>query len=245
MERFQAAVAAADQRQIQAPAALLFDPPDKAKGATQRLMGDQLAELLSRRSLREILIEAGYFIPGDDFVDTLADLHGRGARIGLLTNSLATNDVIAAHAAYAHYRRALVEAGVEVHELQPNARTGQHLARLKPGRSKSALHTKAMVLDRRELFVGSFNLDPRSANLNTEMGYYVNSEALAARVAAFVEEGMAPQNSYRVSLDERQRLTWGAGDTRGPVQSHREPQVTKARWLASRFFGLLPIENLL
>ncbi len=245
LERFQAAVAAADQRQIQAPAALLFDPPDKAKGVTQRLMGDQLAELLSRRSLREILIEAGYFIPGDDFVDTLADLHGRGARIGLLTNSLATNDVIAAHAAYAHYRRALVEAGVEVHELQPNARTGQHLARLKPGRSKSALHTKAMVLDRRELFVGSFNLDPRSANLNTEMGYYVNSEALAARVAAFVEEGMAPQNSYRVSLDERQRLTWGAGDTRGPVQSHREPQVTQARWLASRFFGLLPIENLL
>ncbi|MFP1681902.1 phospholipase D family protein [Alloalcanivorax sp. C16-1] len=243
--RFEQIVRDADARQITAPAALLFDTPDKAKGVTQRLMGDQLAELLSRRSLREILIEAGYFIPGDDFVRTLGAMHANGGRIALLTNGLATNDVIAAHAAYAHYRRDLIEAGVEVHELQPNARARRHLARLKPGRSMSALHTKAMVLDRSELFVGSFNLDPRSANLNTEMGYYVNSEALAARVAAFIEEGMAPQNSYRVGLDDQGRLEWGAGDERGPVRYHREPRVSKARWLASRFFGLLPIENLL
>jgi len=243
--RFQKIVGDADARQITAPAALLFDTPDKAKGVTQRLMGDQLARLLSRRSLREILIEAGYFIPGDDFVGTLADMHANGGRIALLTNSLATNDVIAAHAAYAHYRPDLVRAGVEVHELQPNARARRHLARLKPGRSMSALHTKAMVLDRQELFVGSFNLDPRSANLNTEMGYYVNSEALAARVAAFIEEGMAPQNSYRVSLGENGGMEWGAGDEHGPVRYHREPRVSKSRWLASRFMGLLPIENLL
>ena len=161
-------------------------------------------------------------------------------------NSLATNDVIAAHAAYARYRPALLRGGVEVHELQANARAHRHHARLLRGRgrSKSSLHTKAMVLDRQELFVGSFNLDPRSVNVNTEMGYYVDSEALAGEVAAFVEEGMAPQNSYRVSSDD-QGLLWGAGNEQGPVQYRSEPRVSPLRRLASQLCALLPIENLL
>ncbi len=243
---FEDVLGAADRRQIQAPAVLLFDPPDKAKGATQRLMGDQLGRLLGQRSLSEILIEASYFIPGDDFTAALADLHRNGCRVALLTNSLATNDVIAAHAAYARYRPALLRGGVEVHELQANARAHRHHARLLRGRgrSKSSLHTKAMVLDRQELFVGSFNLDPRSVNVNTEMGYYVDSEALAGEVAAFVEEGMAPQNSYRVSSDD-QGLLWGAGNEQGPVQYRNEPRVSPLRRLASQLCALLPIENLL
>jgi len=243
---FEDVLGAADRRQIQAPAALLFDPPDKAKGATQRLMGDQLGRLLGQRSLNEILIEASYFIPGDEFTAALADMHRNGCRVALLTNSLATNDVIAAHAAYARYRPALLRGGVEVHELQANARARRHHARLLRGRgrSKSSLHTKAMVLDRKELFVGSFNLDPRSVNVNTEMGYYVDSEALAGEVAAFVEEGMAPQNSYRVTSDD-QGLLWGAGDERGPVQYRSEPRVSPLRRLASQLCALLPIENLL
>lgn len=243
---FEDVLGAADRRQIQAPAALLFDPPDKAKGATQRLMGDQLGRLLGQRSLKEILIEASYFIPGDEFTAALAGMHRNGCRVALLTNSLATNDVIAAHAAYARYRPALLRGGVEVHELQANASARRHHARLLRGRgrSKSSLHTKAMVLDRKELFVGSFNLDPRSVNVNTEMGYYVDSEALAGEVAAFVEEGMAPQNSYRVSADD-QGLLWGAGEERGPVQYRSEPQVSPLRRAASQLCALLPIENLL
>tara|TARA_R110001606_G_scaffold261206_11_gene409396 strand:- start:17262 stop:18659 length:1398 start_codon:yes stop_codon:yes gene_type:complete len=242
--RLEAILAAADQRQISAPAALLFDPPDKAKGLPQRLMGDQLARLLGRRSLREILIEASYFIPGDDFVAALGGLHRHGCRVALLTNSLATNDVIAAHAAYARYRPGLLKAGVEVHELQPNARAMLRQTRLLRGRSKASLHTKAMVLDRHELFVGSFNLDPRSVNLNTEMGYYLYSETLASEAATFVEEGMAPQSSYRV-IEQDGALRWGGGDHNGPFLHRHEPQVSVPRRLASRLFSLLPIENLL
>src|SRR5699024_7761568 len=111
-----------------------FDPPEKAKGMPQRLLGNQLARLFGDSLAKEILIEVGYFIPGDDFVRALGRIHAAGGRVALLTNSLATNDVIAAHAAYARYRRDVVRAGVEVHELRPNARSRRHLARLKPGR---------------------------------------------------------------------------------------------------------------
>lgn len=239
-------LADADQRQREARAALLYDPPEKAKGTRQRLMGNQLARRLGERRLNEILIETSYFIPGDRFVAALRALHRRGCRIALLTNSLATNDVIAAHAAYARYRPALLDAGVEVHELRPNPHTRGHRARLLRGRgrSKASLHSKAMVLDRSELFVGSFNLDPRSVNLNTEMGYYINSGLLAAQVAAFIEEGMAPQSSYRVEIDD-QGLAWGAGDERGPVRYRSEPRSSASRRLASQMCALLPIENLL
>ena len=239
-------LAEADQRQVRAAASLLYDPPEKAKGAEQRLIGDQLAKRLGERRLSEILIETSYFIPGDRFVAALKALHQRGCRIALLTNSLATNDVIAAHAAYARYRTALLDAGVEVHELRPNPHTRGHRARLLRGRgrSKASLHSKAMVLDRSELFVGSFNLDPRSVNLNTEMGYYINSDELAGRVAAFIEEGMAPQSSYRVEIDD-DGLVWGAGDERGPVRHRDEPRASAGRRLASRLCALLPIENLL
>ena len=237
-------LAAADRRQRAAPAALLFDPPEKAKGSPQRLMGDQLARLLERRPLREILIEVSYFIPGDDFVCALGRLHQGGCRVALLTNSLATTDVIAAHAAYARYRPALLRAGVEVHELQADARAMRRQVRLLRSHSKASLHTKAMVLDRHELFVGSFNLDPRSVNLNTEMGYYVNSAALASEAAAFVEEGMAPRSSYRVTLEER-RLVWGGGDRHGPFRARHEPRVSRPRRAVAWLCTLLPIEDLL
>lgn len=244
LDHLRETLALADQRQRAAPAVLLFDPPEKAKGSPQRLMGDQLARLLERRSLREILIEASYFIPGDDFVRTLGLLHQGGCRVALLTNSLATNDVIAAHAAYARYRPALLRAGVEVHELQADARAMRRQARLLRGHSKASLHTKAMVLDRQELFVGSFNLDPRSVNLNTEMGYYVNSAALASEAAAFVEEGMAPQSSYRVALEEGKPV-WGGGNWHGPFRYRHEPRVSWPQRIAARLCALLPIENLL
>lgn len=244
--RLRQALASAAARQISAPAALLFDPPNKADGVPQRLMGEQLARLLSQRDLFEVLIEASYFIPGNDFVDALGRMHQRGCRVALLTNSLATNDVIAAHAAYSRYRVALLHAGVELHELEPNARAFFRQTRLLRGSSKASLHTKAMVLNRRELFVGSFNLDPRSVNLNTEMGYYVHSRALAEQAATFVEEGMAPQNSYRVVLDDKGRLSWGGDDEAGrPRHLAREPRVSMPRRLAAGLCARLPIEELL
>ncbi|WP_348678964.1 phospholipase D family protein [Alcanivorax profundi] len=224
---------------------LLFDSPAKAAGARQALMGNQLARLLARDDHHEVLIEASYFIPGEDFVSALSGLRQRNGRAAVLTNSLATNDVIAAHGAYARYRKALVEAGVELHELQPNARTLHRQVRLFRGRSRASLHTKAMVLDRREVFVGSFNMDPRSVHLNTEMGYYVVSDSLGQEVATFIEEGLAPANSFRLESDKG-KLRWGGdGDAGEPALYRHEPGVTVWRRLMAWLLSLLPIERML
>lgn len=190
-------------------------------------------------------MEASYFIPGDAFVAELAEMKQRGGRAAVLTNSLATNDVIAAHGAYARYRDGLLEAGVELHELAPNARALHRQVRLFKGRSRASLHTKAMVLDRREVFVGSFNIDPRSVHLNTEMGYYVASAELGQQVAAFIEEGLAPENSYRVDK-EQGKLTWaGDGHDGRPLVLHNEPGVTVWRRMLAWLLSLLPIERML
>lgn len=234
-----------EQQCVQAPAALLFDSPDKASGAKQTLMGEQLARLLGRKDHRELLMEASYFIPGDAFVEALSGFRQRGGRAAVLTNSLATNDVIAAHGAYARYRPGLLAAGVELHELQPNARALRRQVRLFKGRSQASLHTKAMVLDRREVFVGSFNIDPRSVHLNTEMGYYVASTELGQQVAAFIEEGLAPENSFRLSREDG-KLAWAAdGDDGVPEVLYREPRVNVVRWLAAWLLARLPIERFL
>ncbi|MDX1803920.1 MAG: phospholipase D family protein [Alcanivorax sp.] len=238
---FAEVLAKADEKTIMAPAVLLFDGPDKARGVRQTLMGAQLARLLGNDSHREVLIEASYFIPGRDFVAEMGRLHARGRRVAVLTNSLATNDMLAAHAAYSRYRPGLLDAGVELHELQPNARALRRQLRLFRGRSRTSLHTKALVLDRREAFVGSFNLDPRSLHLNTEMGYYVASAVLGEQLAAFVEEGLAPENSYRLSRQQG-HLLW-TGDS-GQVFRH-EPQAGRRRRLMSWLLGWLPIERYL
>ncbi|EKF74519.1 phospholipase D/transphosphatidylase [Alcanivorax hongdengensis A-11-3] len=244
-EFFAAMLAEENARSVSAPAVVLFDGPEKASGVRQTLMGAQLAALLGRRRHREVLIEASYFIPGQDFVAELGRLHADGSRVAVLTNSLATNDVVAAHAAYGRYRRALLAAGVELHELQPNARAMRRQSHLFKGRSRASLHTKAMVLDRREVFVGSFNMDPRSLHLNTEMGYYVVSEALGEQLAAFVEEGLAPDNSYRLEKG-RGGLRWAAGGMQGkPVVLDREPRVSPWRRLLAMLLSVLPIERLL
>lgn len=224
-----------------APAVLLFDSPDKASGAKQSLMGDQLARLLDHEDHREFLLEASYFIPGDDFVAALARLKQRGGRAAVLTNSLATNDIVPAHAGYAPYRRPLIKSGVELHELQPHAHAMKRQIRLFRGRSQASLHTKAMVLDRREIFIGSFNMDPRSLHLNTEMGYYVVSESLGKQVAEFIEEGLSPINSYRLEMEGNQ-LRWGGVDDAGmPVLLKHEPRARILRRLMAAFLSLLPI----
>ena len=228
---------------VKAPAVLLFDSPDKASGAKQSLMGEHLAHLLDRENHREFLLEASYFIPGDPFVAALSRLKQQGGRAAVLTNSLATNDIIPAHAGYAPYRHALIKSGVELHELQPHARAMKRQFRLLRGRSLASLHTKAMVLDRREIFIGSFNMDPRSLHLNTEMGYYVVSETLGKQVAEFIEEGLSPVNSYRLELAER-KIRWGGVDEQGkPVLLKHEPGASMARRLLAAFLSLLPISR--
>ena len=109
--------------------------------------------------------------------------------------------------------------------------------------SRAGLHTKAMVFDRKDVFVGSFNLDPRSSLINTEAGLYVESPELAAMVAQYMEEGVAPDRSYRVLLDERGSMYWVTEDAGKPLRYDVDPLSTFwQRWKAG-CIRLLPVEN--
>ena len=168
----------------------------------------RLAELVEQAQ-QEIFILNAYIIPGDRLMEILRDAHERGVRVRMLTNSLASNDVPAVTAKYKKYRKPLLEAGVELYEFRSDAEIQPGIVDSYPVHAKFAgFHTKAAVIDREHVYIGSLNLDPRSIRLNTEMGMIVASPALAEEVAAIAERDMAPQNSWRVRMDENGELSW-------------------------------------
>ena len=218
---------------------VIADPPEKASGLSRpQWMGEQINSLLlsARTSL---LIASPYFIPGAAGTKTLAALVAGGRRIQILTNSLAATDVIAVHGAYARYRRDLVAAGVFLHELKPESK--RHRASLFGSRTAS-LHTKAFVIDGELGFVGSFNLDPRSRSINTEMGLLFRSPPLVRQLTSAFESQMGPEISYTLSLRDG-RLVWTETHDGQVLAYGAEPKAPLRRRLPAWLISWLPIES--
>jgi len=189
----------------------------------------------------ELLIESAYFIPLARGIDKIRELRAKGVRIRLLTNSLASNDVVAAFAGYSAQRVALLQAGVELYELRPEP--GPVRKRLFGLGGRSGLHTKAIVFDRKAVFVGSFNLDARSAMINTEAGLYIESPELAREVAAVMNEGVDPDNAFHVELDVDGKLVWTNVDDGVPMRYDTEPLSTLSQRMQAAFIRMLPIAD--
>jgi putative cardiolipin synthase len=226
---------------IWAPGRIVWDDPAAiTEGITE---GFIIQKLFSKAdSLHsELLIESAYFVTQEKAFEAVKQLTERGVRVRLLTNSLASNDVVAAHAGHAKRRKQLIENGMELYELRPDASVITQ--RAVSGESKAALHTKAVVFDRESVFIGSFNLDPRSASINTEAGLYVESPELAEQVATYMDEGVQPQNSYRVLLDTDGDLMWITEVNGREVQYHKEPETSFGQRFMSGFIQLFPVEH--
>ncbi|MEE8577535.1 MAG: phospholipase D family protein [candidate division Zixibacteria bacterium] len=133
----------------------------------------------------ELIILSPYFVPGKAGVAFLKTLREKGARVRILTNSLSSTDVSAVHAGYSRYRKALLRMGVELYELNKNLSAKQRKVMKEGGigSSKASLHAKTFVIDRKQVFIGSLNLDPRSIIQNTEIGVVFESTELAERMA--------------------------------------------------------------
>jgi len=168
----------------------------------------------------------------------------RGVRVAVLTNSLAATDVAAVHTGYARQRRELLAGGVELYEMKrkPGSEEGRRQISV-TGSSGASLHTKAMIIDRRWVFVGSMNLDPRSAFLNTEMGVLVESPALAEQLREQFERTTGPELSYRVVLEEDEGLVWYDRVNGRERRLEREPDASAARRLAVTLLRLVPMES--
>src|SRR5262249_32313747 len=150
--------------------------------------------------------------------------------VGVLTNSLAATDVAAVHSGYARYRTALLRGGVKLYELKPTApEEDGRRKRMRLGSSRASLHTKAVVVDAARVFGGSFNLDPRSARLNCEMGAWIDSPALATQMQYLFSGATDPRRSFVVTLDERGRPQWTETLDGKTVRYHNDPHASIAR----------------
>ena len=156
----------------------------------------------------DITIISPYFVPSGDATPRLVASAKAGARVRVLTNSLVANDVAAVHGGYSRYRKPLLAGGVHLWELKPL--TGTKANSTLFGSSGASLHTKALSIDKRTLFVGSFNLDPRSTYLNCEQGVLVDNEVLAAQLDAIFDRQTGGERSWRVTLID-QDLAWSDG----------------------------------
>jgi putative cardiolipin synthase len=213
---------------------VMSDPPAKAKGRAHRAgMAPAILSRL-RETQREAVLISPYFVPGQEGMALIETLVRRGVEVTVVTNSLAATDVVAVHSGYSRYRPRLLELGVALFELKRMGSNGRGVF----GSRGASLHTKAMMLDGELVFVGSFNLDPRSANLNTEMGAFARHPGLAEQLAREYRRLVDPRRSYRVSRTPAGRLRW----TDATGTTPHEPEAAWPRRAMARLVRWLPIE---
>ncbi|CTQ32276.1 phospholipase D family protein [Jannaschia rubra] len=224
--------------------AILFsDDPKKGQGAVPR------EDLLASRLTKAVgTIEQGfdgvspYFVPTKSGVRAFGTLQTAGIPVRMLTNSLEATDVLPVHAGYAKHRKAMLREGVTIYELRRQAAPAAPDDVGIFGSSGSSLHAKTFAVDTSRIFVGSFNFDPRSTMLNTEMGLLIDSETMARGLNKVFDselDGLA----WRVELRDGKDLVW-VDPTDGSV-TEQEPGSTTLRRLALTVIGWLPVEWLL
>lgn len=220
-------------------AQLVADDPDKSNRAGVDA-SNVLALLVPRieSASREVTIASPYFVPGRSGTALLVKLAERGVAVRVLTNSLAANDVAAVHGGYSKYRKQLLRGGVMLWELKPSAGAATSSSLL--GSSGASLHAKALSVDDRGLFVGSYNLDSRSTSLNSEMGVYLTSKALASEFSNAFEDGISPAHAWQVTLNG-DSLVWSAGTTTYESEPDASPWQRFQAWLTK----WLPVDSLL
>lgn len=229
---------------------IVSDPPVKRAGdETSGWLVEQIDAAL-RGARTSALLVSPYFVPGDDTTALLTGLAGRGAHVGVVTNSLAANDVVAVHGGYAGYRKRLLGGGVHLYELRPEAAddVGADAENARPraravGSSGASLHTKAFLVDGERGFIGSYNLDPRSAWLNTEMGVFFEHSGLAADLRAEYLHLAGPALSWKVGLDGDGDLQWLDAAGPEPVLLRTEPAASLWRRVLATVFHWLPVES--
>ena len=132
--------------------------------------------MLSSNPEKSVYLVSPYFVPTKSGVKAIEKLIHNGVDVTVLTNSLQATDVAAVHSGYVKYRKPLLKAGVKLYELQPNHAVPTSKDRGLTGSSRHpACMPKHSSWTRNAFFIGSFNLDPRSARLNTEMGVVIES----------------------------------------------------------------------
>ncbi len=235
-----------DGQIIWGDARILVDKPEKLE-SYERLEEFSLAPQLKpylEQLQQELLIFSPYFVPGKNGVKYLSALCKKGVRVRIITNSLSSTDVALVHAGYAKYRRPLLRAGVELYEMNKVVHKDNGEAKeIFSGNSKVSLHAKSFVIDRKDVFIGSLNLDPRSITENTEIGIMILSKDVADSMVKIFEK-MALMYTFRLGLetddDGLEFIHWK--DSKDHIWTF-DPYTSFFQRFAVGVIGLLPIES--
>ena len=234
-------------------AEVVKDSPDKIKSKAKKKehLNFQLIQHLEQPEKNVDLISA-YFVPEKKGAKMLTDLAKDGVKVRVLTNSFKANDVAVVHAFYGKYRQNLLEHGVQLYEFLPALnkndldKNTEDLAKKAKvsikGLSRSSLHAKLMALDEKQVFIGSFNFDPRSAYLNTEIGVLLNSPPLAQAVHTTMDENLS-KYAYKLVLDANKKITWQRQTPQGPIIYTKEPRMKWWQRAGIKMLSWLPIEG--
>jgi len=226
------------------PYRLVSDPP--SKGRDDEPQGATLIHPISEvimQTKQELILVSPYFVPRKSGIEAFEKLRARDVDVRILTNSLAATDVSAVHSGYAPSRKPLLKAGVKLYEVRADAKVpGTQWEGVKRGRA--SLHTKAFMVDRQKIFIGSFNFDPRSVNLNTEMGIFLEAPILAQKlVEKIIREAARGTTTYEVVLNENNQLRWLGTEDGVAVRLKKEPQTSFWKRFAAGFMRILPIRG--
>jgi len=219
--------------------AFVADDPAKASGQGEGLAGSQVLAVLAptlKSSRSMVTIISPYFVPGEAGTEALVDIARSGSEVRILTNSLAANDVAAVYGGYSKWREPLLEGGVKLWELKPTP--GSTAKSSLFGSSGASLHTKALAVDGRVTFVGSYNLDPRSTALNSEQGIFVESPVITAQLEELFRTDSSGASAWAVTLHEG-KLQWDDG-----TQTYeRAPDASAGRKFQAWIARVLPVSS--
>lgn len=198
---------------------------------------------VSRSADTSVDVISAYFVPLDTGVAWFSKLRSKGVKVRVLTNSLASTDVVAVHSGYEEYREPLLKLGVELYELRPLNRDRKQRLLAKTSPPKAGLHAKAYMIDGRYTMIGSLNMDPRSVELNTETLLIIDSTVITGQLAKLFEQSLAPKTSYRVDLDEDGGLVWHYEEDGRMKAADSEPDAGTGRRIQNFLFSMMPIES--
>jgi cardiolipin synthase C len=229
------------------PATVLADRPAKIASETSPEEEETIANNLSALMLsakQELLVISPYFVPGKEGVQMFTKLVDQGVHIRILTNSLASTDSPLVHTGYARYRVGLLKLGIELSEVRP--KLGQKRVRFHPFRSSNAsLHAKALVIDQRTVFIGSMNMDARSAHTNSELGLVMRSGEIARQVTSLLDD-ISADGSYKLQLvDHSNKIEWSSGETGSEKTWYTDPETTRLQRFTLKVLAPFAPEELL
>lgn len=226
---------------------MISDDPIKGMGIAnkEQLLMHKLVKVIGQAESTLLLISP-YFVPTEEGVKAFTELAAKGVSISVLTNSMQATDVLPVHAGYAKHRKALLLAGVKLYELRLDLHSdNSKQSNLGPfGSSASSLHAKTFAVDSNRLFVGSFNFDPRSMHINTELGFVIESPKLTQQLENEFHQQVSGV-AYQVRLNEDNDIVW-IETNNGMEKIHtKEPGMTLFSRMALSIFTIMPIDWLL